>query len=91
MNFLRPFSPPGKPPVRPSSPFSKVSSLVLKGDEGAEQEGVGWDWELGDGSCWIALLSSLWRLASPLQRPLPPMISESWNLAAAAKMVLGSG
>lgn len=84
MKLFRPFSPPGNPPVSPRSSFSKAFSGMASAVDGADVAcslmGVeGRDWV-------IVFLSSCCRPCSPLHRPLPPMISDSLNLA----MVFGS-
>ncbi|CAA6668845.1 unnamed protein product [Spirodela intermedia] len=63
MNFFRPFSPPGKPPVSPSSSFSKAPSpapMAGAGEAVGVGGGAGSPPEAGGGS-----LRNFWRPSSP--------------------------
>ncbi|XP_042456819.1 uncharacterized protein LOC122041253 isoform X4 [Zingiber officinale] len=66
MKSLRPFSPPGKPPVRPKSSFSKVPSSTSTAEGGA---GAGGEARGGEGGYSMVVCWSLWWMPrSPLQR-----------------------
>uniref|UniRef100_A0A7C9ETQ9 Uncharacterized protein n=1 Tax=Opuntia streptacantha TaxID=393608 RepID=A0A7C9ETQ9_OPUST len=82
MNSLRPFSPPGNPPVRPNSSFSNAFSGIPSTIDGAVVVLSAFSSVLAliFGGFWSFLSSSI-RPASPLHKPLPPKSSYRLNFA----------